>query len=128
MYKACPYCGRVHPVGYQCPMKPKRIDRRDSEAVKLRNKYAWNRKSEQIREDAENLCEVCRDQGIYTYDNLEVHHIEKLRDRPDLWLEDDNLICLCSEHHKQAEAGKIKKEYLLNLVQKRIKKNSPDMR
>lgn len=86
---------------------------------KLRSKYAWTKKSKQIREDAGNLCEVCRDKGIATYNNLEVHHIDKLRDNVDGLLDDDNLICLCVRHHKEADNGEIDEEYLRELVKKR---------
>lgn len=62
------------------------------------------------------MCEVCRDQGVYTYDGLEVHHIRKLKDAPDLLLDDRNLICLCTYHHKEADAGRISVDYLTKLV------------
>lgn len=87
--------------------------------TRLRNKQAWAVKSRQIRTDAHYLCEVCKDKGAYNYKDLSVHHIEKLKDRPDLWLDDDNLICLCKDHHRLAEAGLIDKEYLHKLAKKR---------
>jgi hypothetical protein len=48
-----------------------------------------------------------------------VHHIEKLRENVDGLLDDDNLICLCGKHHKQADKGLIDKEYLKELVKLR---------
>jgi hypothetical protein len=57
--------------------------------------------------------------GIATYTGLEVHHIEKLRENVDGLLDDDNLICLCGKHHKQADKGLIDKEYLKELVKLR---------
>ena len=65
------------------------------------------------------MCEVCRDKGAYTYTSLEVHHIYKVRENKDKLLDNYNLICLCVEHHKQAEKGKIDKEYLRKLARKR---------
>ena len=62
---------------------------------------------------------MCRAQGRYTYTSLEVHHIAKLRDNPDGLLDDLNLICLCPEHHKQADAGRISKGYLKTLANNR---------
>ena len=112
-YKVCPKCGKIHKSSYQCNVG--KIYRRVDED-KLRNKYAWAKKSEEIRERASYLCEVCRDLGRYTYENLEVHHIEKLREQPNLLLEDDNLICLCVEHHKEADRGELSKDYLRNLA------------
>ncbi len=67
------------------------------------------------------LCEVCKAQGVYNYNDLEVHHIEKLKDNPDGLLNDDNLICLCVYHHKQADAGELNADYLRELVKERGK-------
>ena len=65
------------------------------------------------------LCEVCRAQGLYTYEGLEVHHITKLAENPSGLLDDDNLITLCVYHHKQADAGEIDADYLKKLVKYR---------
>lgn len=116
MYKACSRCGRIHPASFICN---KGKVYAGGEERKLRNKYAWALKSQQIREDSQNLCAVCRDIGVYTYDNLEVHHIEKLAEHPEKLLDDDNLICLCVEHHKQADRGELDKDYLKKLAQGR---------
>ena len=121
-YKSCPWCGKIHPVGYKCSAKPVRKYRYSYEESKLRSKSAWTEKSIQIRNDAENMCEVCRDKGIYNYRDVSVHHIEKLKEKPELWLEDDNLICLCRECHRLADAGLIEKKYLHDLALKRMKR------
>lgn len=117
-YKACSKCGKVHPYNYNCSVGADSNRYKKSED-KLRSRYSWTKKSKQIREDAGNLCEVCKDQGVATYKGLEVHHIEKLRDNVDGLLDDDNLICLCTRHHKEADNGEIDKEYLRELVKKR---------
>ena len=116
MFKACSKCGKIHSAKYKC--KDIRIYQ-GGEERELRKTYAWQEKSKEIRDRANYLCEVCRDQGLYTYDNLEVHHIEKLKDRKDLLLENRNLVCLCSEHHKQADNGQLAKEYLRKLAEAR---------
>lgn len=116
MYKSCSRCGKIHPYNFNCGVDGNRNKTKED---KLRSRYAWTKKSKQIRADAGNLCEVCKDQGIATYDGLEVHHIEKIRDNIDLLLDDDNLICLCTKHHKEADDGTLEKEYLLELVRKR---------
>lgn len=105
----CPRCGRIHPRGYKCTVGRTKPKTYTYDETKLRNKSVWVNKSKQIRADAGYLCEVCKDKGIYNYRDLSVHHIEKIRDRKDLWLEDDNLICLCRDHHRLAEAGTISK-------------------
>ena len=113
---SCSRCGRMHPRGYKCNVG--RVYKK-TEIDKKRGLYAWTKKSKQIRADSLNLCAVCLDQGRYTYEGLEVHHIEKLNEKPEGLLEDDNLICLCVYHHKQADAGELTKEYLRELVAKR---------
>ena len=120
-FKACSKCGKIHPYGYKCTVGADN-NRSKLQEDKLRSKYAWTKKSLQIREDANNLCEVCLDQGRITYDGLEVHHIEKLRENVDGLLDDNNLVCLCTMHHKQADNGEIDKEYLKELARKRINK------
>ena len=113
MFKACSRCGKIHPANYNCTAG--RVYR-GGEERKLRAKYAWEKKSKEVRAKADYLCEVCRDQGIYSYNNVEVHHIEKLKDAPEMLLEDSNLVCLCTKHHKDADAGLIDKAYLSHLA------------
>lgn len=114
--KSCSRCGRIHPRGTKCNIGRKYTKTDES---RLRSKYAWTKKAKQIKADANNLCEVCRDKGVYTYDNLEVHHIIKLSEDKDGLLEDNNLICLCVYHHKQADAGEIDADYLRKLAKER---------
>lgn len=123
MYRACSRCGKVHSTKYKCGHnKPKFDNVRYGDAAerKLRSTKAWTDKSIEIREQAQYLCEVCRDKGVYNYNDLEVHHINKLREDKAGLLNDSNLICLCMAHHKQADRGQLSKEYLENLAQKRL--------
>lgn len=122
MMRACSYCGGIHPVGYECPKKPKR-NYRGGEERKLRSTHAWTEKSLEIRRKAQGLCEVCKDQGVITYKGLEVHHITKLAKDNEGLLDDYNLICLCVPHHKQADAGEIPADYLRKLVKERENAN-----
>ena len=117
--KSCSRCGKIHPRGYNCNVG--RIYAKTDES-KLRSRYAWTKKAKQIKDDAYGLCEVCKAQGVYTYDGLEVHHITKLRDDPNGLLDDDNLIALCVYHHKQADDGELDADYLRELVKERNKK------
>lgn len=124
MYKACSRCGKIHSTEYNCKHNKTYDYSRygEQEERKLRNTTAWANKSQQIREDAQQLCEVCRDHSIYNFNNIEVHHITKLKEDKTGLLIDSNLICLCARHHKQADSGKISKEYLKELAIKRINK------
>ncbi len=118
MYKACSRCGRVHKFGEICPDKRKRFYQ-STEERKLRSLNKWKEKSLEIRERANYLCEVCRDNNIFVYDNIEVHHITKIKDDSSLMFDNENLICLCQEHHKQADRGQIDSDYLRDLARKR---------
>lgn len=116
MFKACSKCGQIHNTSYVCT---KGKIYRGGDERKQRSRYAWTLKSKEIREKANYLCEVCRDHQVYRYDNLEVHHIIKVKDDLDKLLDDYNLICLCVEHHKQADNNKINTDYLLKLAKRR---------
>lgn len=51
----------------------------------------------------------------YNY-KISVHHIDSLAEAWEKRLDDDNLICLCSLHHEQAENGEIDKDLLKKLA------------
>jgi 5-methylcytosine-specific restriction endonuclease McrA len=114
--KSCSRCGKIHPRNYNCNVG--RIYTKTDES-RLRSRYAWTLKAQQIKNDAMGLCEVCKAQGLYNYDNLEVHHITKLKDDPNGLLDDNNLVCLCVYHHKQADDGEIDADYLRELAKLR---------
>lgn len=125
MYKACSKCGKIHSTNYNCTHnKPKFDSKRygTADERKLRSTQAWTNKSIEIRKQAQYLCEVCRDQNIYNFNNLEVHHITKLSEDKTGLLEDSNLICLCVKHHKQADKGELSKDYLQKLANIRLNK------
>lgn len=115
---ACKYCGRVHATTYDCGRRPKRTYQRD-ETERGRYTAEWTRKAEDIKERSHYLCAACLAQDVLTYEGLEVHHIVKLKERPDLLLEDSNLVCLCTRHHKQADRGEIDAKALYELVRQR---------
>lgn len=69
-----------------------------------------------IKKRDKYLCQVCLKDNIYAYNNLQVHHIIPIEKDNDKKLDSDNLITLCSYHHKQAEINKISKEQLSNLI------------
>ena len=123
MLKACSRCGRIHKAG-ECTVKPaykgKDYDRSNNDAYQFRQRAKWKKKSKQIREDAQYLCEVCRDKKKLVYEGLSVHHITPLKEDISAGYEDTNLICLCPTCHELAEAGMIDREYLRKLAALRI--------
>lgn len=119
MLKSCPYCGRIHDNSFDCGKKPKRISRRH-ESEEGRYTRAWRKKAALVKAECHYLCEYCLSKGRYTYEGLSVHHIVKLRERPDLLLDDNNLVCLCGRCHALADDGGIPAEDLRKLAKKRI--------
>ena len=116
MLRACGKCGRIHDSSIKC-YGSSRLPKTDEQV--LRNKAKWHRKSYDIRERSFHLCAICRQAGDYTPKAVEVHHIIKLKDYPQGLLDDSNLICLCVEHHKQADRGEIDIDYLRALADER---------
>lgn len=118
MWKSCAKCGKIHPYNKKCYAGE--INRKkNTKANKFRKTIEWKNKSEEIRQDSRFLCSVCLDKGIYNYNNLEVHHIDKLEDNFERRLDNYNLITLCNKHHREAEEGIIDKEYLFKLAEQR---------
>ena len=125
MYKSCSKCGKIHDTNFKCSSG--RITHKRTQENKLRSTYKWTEKSLEIRDRANYLCEVCRDQGVITYSGLEVHHIDKLCEDQSKLLDNTNLVCLCVDHHKKADDGLISKDYLRKLAIKREEMNPPTL-
>lgn len=117
MLRSCTKCGRIHDINFKCNGGG-RLPKTNEQA--LRRRTSWTNKSRDIRERSKYLCAVCLDQGnARADDDIEVHHITKLKDDPSGLLRDDNLICLCVYHHKQADRGELSVDYLKELAQRR---------
>lgn len=119
MRKACSKCGRIHEYNYKCEAWKSPREYTGTEEDKLRSRYSWKKKREEIKERSFYLCEVCKAKGDYRPKAVEVHHIKKLREDNDLLLDNDNLVTLCIYHHRKADRGDISEAYLLELVKKR---------
>lgn len=123
MWKSCSRCGKVHAVGYKCTAhiipKVRTLDQR------LRSTNRWQKKSEEIRQASNYLCELCKLEGKFEYNNIEVHHIIKLKDDSTKLLDNYNLIALCKYHHELADAGKIDAKYLKELARCREEGKDP---
>lgn len=119
MFKVCSQCGGIHDFNAD-PCQAGRI-KKDTEAVRFRNTSRWQRKRKEIRERDKYLCQVClidayETQRMYTYDNIEVNHIIPIKEDANKALDNDNLISLCSPHHKMAGKGQIPRSVLVALT------------
>lgn len=112
----CGKCGRIHERSFRCT--PDRIYKK-TDAEKRRSGRRWYNKANQIKEDAHGLCELCKAEGVFNYKDIEVHHIIKVNEDDNEIFEDDNLICLCRYHHRKADKGEYKIEYLQNIARER---------
>ena len=65
----------------------------------------WQMKREHILRRDKYLCQNCKRYGRRT-EAVTVHHIEHLEDRPDLALEDSNLVSLCNACHNKMHPEK----------------------
>jgi 5-methylcytosine-specific restriction enzyme A len=118
LLKSCVYCSKYHKTTERCPSKPYRT-KEPTKVSQFRKTWSWRKKSLAIRKLDLFLCLHCKDQGIYIYNNLEVHHIIPIAQGWDLRLTDSNLITLCSQCHTLAECGKISTDKLYQLIKKR---------
>lgn len=116
MRKSCKYCGRIHPSGYECPKRPQRRKQGKRQAEQFRSTYAWQKKRGEIKQRDHYLCVYNLAHGRLVYEGLEVHHIIPIEERPDLALEDNNLITLSQAAHELAERGEITRGELAELV------------
>ena len=119
-YITCKYCGVV-PRGHQCPHRQRYKKTGDRQSDRFRNTLAWQHKRDEIKVRDRYLCQICLRNLYNTMDYLnfstiEVHHITSIQEDHNRRLDNDNLICLCSFHHKMAEKGQIPKRELYTIV------------
>lgn len=119
MFKSCSRCGKIHSFNAKCKVGCKST-RDNSLEAKIRNKRSYIKASKYVKENSNYLCAVCLKNGVFNSENIETHHIEKIKEKPELAYDIDNLICLCKMHHLMAEIGMISKEVLHS-----IKKHPP---
>lgn len=100
-------CGEKHPIGEPCSNKWKYKRNNASEQNKKVNQFysskKWKDKREEIKQ-RDIFCQRCKCKfNLLTYENLEVHHIEKITLSWEKRLSNDNLICLCKQCHAICE-------------------------
>ncbi len=119
MLKACAYCGRIHPRGFDCGRKPARDYKKDTAEARFRHTQRWKDMSLGIRARDKYICQYCwqHDHKISTAD-IEVHHIIPIREDYDRRLDADNLISLCRDCHERAECGQISRHTLIEYAKR----------
>lgn len=119
---SCPYCGRIHPKG-QCEIKKTWRTHRATEATEVHHSRQWTVKSLEVRERDGGVCQYClRVENHIVKDGLSVHHIVPLEEDISKKFDDDNLITLCSKHHKAADDGRLDVEMLKRWATENSKK------
>ena len=121
MLVSCRWCGGMHRRGEVCPKKPGRdyTQRGErTEARRVRSSSAWTRRAVQIKARDRYLCLVCLARGVFTWRELEAHHIVPISEAPGLAFEDGNIITLCRDCHALADAGRIDRDTLRALVRR----------
>lgn len=118
----CKYCNNIHDKYYDCDAKVK--SNRLRRKYKYSNDYKlyndcyntrkWRRLREEILKDNNYMCEICLELGKINCDDLQVHHIEKVKDNQAKMFDKNNLIVVCRGHHKQIEG--MNKEELLKFI------------
>lgn len=126
MLRSCRFCGKIHDSRYQCDKRPRR-EKKDTDAVRLRSTYRWQRVRDRVRERDRNVCQVCErryandkaaDRGgrRYEYEDISVHHIVPIEENKDFAFDENYLITLCGRCHEEAEQGLIDRDFLLEIV------------
>ena len=119
-YVTCQHCGVV-PRGHICKHRKSRQKSGDRQSDKFRKTKGWTNKSIEIRQRDRYLCQVCLRNRYNTlsflnYKTVEVHHITPIAEDYNRRLDNDNLISLCSYHHKMADNGQIPRAELYEIV------------
>jgi 5-methylcytosine-specific restriction endonuclease McrA len=99
-------------------MKPKkrRYDYSDRKVWSFRHSEKWKNKAVEIKERDHWMCKNCLKNKIFTYKDLEVHHIIPLEEDINQGLDDENLITLCRSCHEAAEKGEISRQDLRKMI------------
>lgn len=121
MLVSCRYCNRLHNRGENCNNKPK--DRRKKEETyisRFRSSRLWRNKRDEIKTRDKFLCQLCLKNGLYTFKNLEVHHITPISKEWNKRLENGNLITLCHTCHSMVEGENKYKNMLLEMAEKNV--------
>ena len=118
MLVTCSYCSGHHKRGEKCSFRPtkKGGQKEDNYINRFRSTAAWKKKRLEIKNRDLFLCQYCLKNGRYTFNKLEVHHINKISKYWNKRLDNENLITLCIACHKMADLGHIDKKVLIYIA------------
>lgn len=120
--KTCTYCRKIHDDKKKCTAKKgyyrEKYSRyeKDKDYLTFIKSRQWFNKSQEIKLLDSHCCLVCKSLGLISPTYLEVHHIVKFRNDSSLRLDNNNLITLCVNHHKQADNNNISINELHRLI------------
>lgn len=124
MKRTCPVCGRIVERGHKHERKLSQKGRKYPDTVqrRLRSSIQWQRKRDEIKLRDNGVDQVAingLDGAPYIMaKGLQVHHIEPLEERPDLALDDDNLITVSYRTHELCESGAIPRDVLHEIAKR----------
>ena len=82
-------------------------------ATPWRSSYQWKKKRREINDLYGGKCAVCG-----STDNVQVHHIIPLSVLPELKLDDNNLVLLCSTCHELAHNAILSQTKLKSVIKR----------
>ena len=88
---------------------------REDRLVKFYQSPPWRKLRQKAMKRDHYECQMCRALGRY-HKVENVHHIKEVKDRPDLALDINNLMCLCIDHHNEVH------ERYMTIAEKKQKK------
>ena len=120
MLQSCKYCGRMHPLGYVCSLKPQK-HRKNTRAQRFRNTWEWRQTRARVNKRDGHMCRLCLLAGEIEYEDLSTHHIIPLEESMDYAADDNWCITLCERHHREAENGEHDRALLHQLAMEPLK-------
>ena len=100
--RRCTACNRLHELGYACPVKAERERERWAEQSRRRGRrpYDTARWQDVAKAAKQRDGHRCRWSGCNETRGLQAHHVD---DDPARFFDLENLLTLCTPHHREAE-------------------------
>ena len=111
------FCQRCHKLKNRCECSKQKRTLTNPDKAHPARSYYWRAKLRpKILLRDENHCQRCRIKfDLFTYDDLECHHIKSWRDFPLLAFDESNLIAVCANCNKTlGNSNKLDFEWIPN--------------